>query len=251
VSSGPSLLQGAEDQFRRLCAGDTVRAVEHEEGDSGDSQLARLQLVVTNVLGIRVAVEHRASAGLVEPDLDREPRQDVGLADRRSLNEVGGQQTLLERVLLAVRMRVVDQAVGVERVAGPGPVEVEVQPLGRGVGRDPRLRGLRGGAAHAVFGGEALHRITLRRGWRARIELEAAPGDRDLLAMIEGGQGVLETALADVAPGTDDVGPDLDIHGSVVPDHPPVTRPRPDSEFPAAGTTSARNPRADRTDGRP
>ena len=69
-------------------------------------------------------------------------------------------------------------------------------------------------AAHAVLlarGASALS--TERCDRRLRIELEAAPRDGDLVAVLERGERGLEAALADVAPGAGDVRPDLDVHG--------------------------------------
>src|SRR5450759_3464188 len=102
-------------------------------------------------------------------------------------------------------MRVVAQSVCIEGIARSRLIEAEIQPLGGGVGRDPCLGSLGGGSGQAVLDGEAFDRIALRCGRRVRVELEAAPPDIDLPTVLEGGQGVLESALADVAPGTDDV----------------------------------------------
>ena len=215
MSRGPRLLQGCEHRLRRLRAGQAVRAVEHEKRDSRDPELARLELVMAHIGGVRVAVEHLANRRLVEAGLDGEPGEGLLFPDGRSLDEIGRHQTLLERVLLAGRLCVVDEAVRIKRIAGARAIQVEVQADGGGIGGDPRLRGLGGRTAHAVLGGQPLDGITLRRLGSAWVELEAAPRDVDLAAMIELGQCVLEPALADVAPGTDDVRPDLNIHGLV------------------------------------
>ena len=100
----------------------------------------------------------------------------------------------------------------VERVAAAGQIEAHVQPVaGRHVGHLglPRARLL---DAHPVLLGQVLGARALARGRRAGVELEAAPGDADLVAVLEGGERGLEAALADVAPGAGDVGPDLDVH---------------------------------------
>ena len=44
------------------------------------------------------------------------------------------------------------------------------------------------------------------------VELETAPHDFHVLAMLESPERALEAALADVAPRADDVGPDLYLH---------------------------------------
>ena len=89
----------------------------------------------------------------------------------RALGEGRAVEPLLERVLQAVLAREVQQAVGVEGVAGAGEVEAEVQPLLRGGGRhavehllglleraavlDRQALGVRARLARATGGAEA------------------------------------------------------------------------------------------------
>jgi hypothetical protein len=44
------------------------------------------------------------------------------------------------------------------------------------------------------------------------VELEAPPSDVHVVGVREPRERGLEAALADVAPGADDIGPDLDVH---------------------------------------
>src|SRR5690606_23784179 len=46
------------------------------------------------------------------------------------------------------------------------------------------------------------------------LQLERAPRHLDLVGVLVVSQRLLETRLADVAPGAGDIGPDLDLHAS-------------------------------------
>jgi hypothetical protein len=65
---------------------------------------------------------------------------------------------------------------------------------------------------HSVLLGDPLHADTAALGWRGRVELEAPPCDVNLVGVLELGECRLEAALADVAPGTGNIGPDLNFH---------------------------------------
>ena len=136
----------------------------------------------------------------------------VGVTHQLALAEVGAQQALLHGVLNAVLGGEMDQAVGVERRAGPREVEPEVEAfagrrlghlvlhLARPVDGDPVLLGQAGGALALALVG------------CGGIELEATPGHPHFVAVLELSERGLEPALPDVAPGAGDVGPDLDLH---------------------------------------
>jgi hypothetical protein len=110
----------------------------------------------------------------------------------------------------------VHEPVRVEGGARAGALELEVEPFGRRRGGHPVLHRPRLLDARPVLAGEVLGAIAHALGRRAGVELEAAPGDADLVAVREGGQRGLEAALADVAPGAGDVRPDLDVHQPTV-----------------------------------
>ena len=154
----------------------------------------------------------RAPAAASRPTSVASRTRIVLVAERLALGEVRAHEALLHRVLAAVRGRQVDQAVGVEAVAAARAVEVVLEPLAR-----RQLGHLRVGLlglldAHAVLGREVLGRGVRALGRRARVELEAAPGQLDLVTVRELLERVLEATLADVAPRAHDVGPDLDGH---------------------------------------
>ena len=101
---------------------------------------------------------------------------------------------------------------GVEGVAGPGQIEAQVEASVRtGIGHAVD-HGLRFVDAHAVFASQPVGVGALSGSRRTGIELERPPSHLDRVAMVEPRERVLEVALADVAPGTDDVGPDVDPH---------------------------------------
>ncbi len=81
------------------------------------------------------------------------------------------------------------------------PRDVEVEPVAGGDPGHLVLHLLRALAGDPVLLGEVRRRVLLAGGRRGRVELEGAPGDLDLVAVLVAGEGRLEAALADVAPG--------------------------------------------------
>jgi len=105
-----------------------------------------------------------------------------------------------------------EHAVGVKGVAGAGPVEAVLQALRAGDLLDPGHRGQRLRFGDAVLGGQRPHRVQGLAPRSGRVELERAIRHLDAVTVLEPFQRFLEAALADVAPRTDDVRPDLDPH---------------------------------------
>ena len=107
-------------------------------------------------------------------------------------------------------------------VAADAVGEVVVQALGGGELLDALHVGAHLGLdAGAVLGGQrGERRVRLALG-DGRVELEGAPDDLDLVPVRELLEGALQPALADVAPRTHDVGPDLYLHAR------PTARERP------------------------
>lgn len=208
----PRPLQDAEERVGGLGAGDAERAVDDEERDGADVHRRRPYLVLPDVVGVRVAVEDRGRLCLVETGVHRQPQERGPLADGLALGEGGQQQSLLDCVLDAAGRAQMDEAMGIEGVARLGTVEAEVEPdlsCGR---RHPGQLGARLAKGDAVLAGDARCVVTLANRGRPRIELEGAPHDPHLVAVLEPLEGGLEVALADVAPRADDIGPDLHSH---------------------------------------
>ena len=212
---GPRLLQHLREHLGRLRAGDAVLLVDHEERDARGAVGLRL-LDVRAHLGLELAGrEHLVDPYAVEAGRHRDLAQHGVVGDVAGPGEVRLEQRLLHpalEVVATLGMGEVDQPV---RVDG-----VEVERLGQPV--DQPLLGRDG--LHAVLhllralGRLAVllrqhHRRALRRlGGRSGVELVGAPVHLHLVGVAELGQRVLDAALADVAPGADDVGPDLDLH---------------------------------------
>jgi len=180
-----------------------------------DADPRRGALVLTHLGRVAVAREHVAHLVLRQADVEREPLERGAVGDQLALAEVGAHEALLHRILRAVRGSEVDEPVGVERIGATRDVEAEVQSVAGRRLRHPGLHGQRLVAARAVLLGEMGGTVDGALGGRGRIELEAAPRDRDLVAVLVALERGLEAALADVAPGTGDVRPDLDVHGSL------------------------------------
>src|SRR5262249_13587904 len=66
---------------------------------------------------------------------------------------------------------------------------------------------------HAVLPRQVLGGRELAAPWRTRVELEGVPRDGDLVRVRELRKRGLEPPLAQVAPWTYNVGPDVDSHG--------------------------------------
>src|SRR5690606_5485385 len=72
------------------------------------------------------------------------------------------------------------------------------------------LAGLELGRGHALGRQVLADRARLADG-RARVELEGAVHDLDVVPVLEAGERGLEAVIAEPAPGADEVGPDLDL----------------------------------------
>ena len=135
------------------------------------------------------------------------------VADGGPLAEVARVKPLHDLFLDAGCGGQMGDAVRIERVARPCELEVVLETILGGHGRDPVVHRLRLPKAHAVLRGQHL-RQRLVDAWRTfRSELEAAVADAHVVPPLERAEGGLEPSLADVAPRTHDVGPDLHVHG--------------------------------------
>ncbi len=139
-------------------------------------------------------------------DLGAEPYQRVGVVDGFALAQVGTQHLVTQ----PVRRGQVAEAVGVDRVDRDGPLQVVRQPLGGGEFCD-----LPGHCPHLRERGPGPLRQRLEDGPAVAlgvrgVELEAVPVELHLVGVLKPVERRLQAPLADVAPRTDDVRPDVD-----------------------------------------
>jgi hypothetical protein len=139
-------------------------------------------------------------------------REHSGVADVLSLLEVGAEQLVDDRRGEALLLRELDEAVGGDRVGRAlHALERELDALAPSLGGDARVE-LAAALDRAELGLAVLGaRHALRR--HVRIELERQPADLRLDLILHQGQRFFEAALADIAPGADDVGGDFDRQG--------------------------------------
>ena len=198
VALGPQAVSSTSQRVQRLGrlgAGHPVRPVDHEERHPVDAERLGLALVGAHLVGEAVGREDLPGLVGVQSGLGAEPHQRLGVADALALGEVGAEQPLLHRVLDAALRAEVDQPVGVEGVAAAGVLEVELPAVHRG--------GLRHLAVHpvgllprdAVLRRQVLGQVALALLGRARVELEASPGDLDLVTVRKLRERLLEPAL--------------------------------------------------------
>src|SRR5581483_5633660 len=146
-----------------LGAGEAVGLVDDEEGDAGGAVGLGGALVGPDGGGVAVAGQDVVDLGGRQPDLHRQAGQRGRVADRLAFGEVGPQEAVLQPVgdLPAVVGGQVEQAVGVEAVAAPDAVEVELEAGVGGGGRDPALHHLGLGPADAVLRGDVLQPVAV------------------------------------------------------------------------------------------
>ena len=168
-----------------------------------------------HLVGVLAAVQHRAGGGAVQPGGLGGALQHVVRFDHLGTAVVGGQQLALQGALLRLALQPgpVQQAMAVEGVvdaAAPFRVEGEAglgAALADGVA-DLRLLLGRG----AVLGGQVLaHVLPARR--HLRVELEWLQVHAGLHGIGAARQRLLQRRKAHCAPGTGDVGNEVDAQG--------------------------------------
>src|SRR5882672_6603306 len=194
------------DEGRRwLGAGYGVLAVDDEAGHAVDAEPPRIDVGGHDLLAAFVAHQVAAGAQLVDAGA-------AGAFDQRleALLKIGLEQLGHDLVLDVVLGAPMDQAMrqhGVGRPPDPGELEFDA---GLAAAFGDRLVDLRRPVAAAELGA---HIVVARHalGRHVGIELEGSPGHGHVGAAAQR-QGALEAPLADVAPGTDRVGNDVDVN---------------------------------------
>ena len=217
VLVGVRLTQRAEEQLGRLRTRDAVPAVHDEERHAVGPEGPRLVDVGAYLVEVLRPGQHGAHALGGYADLAEQLGQRVRVGQVGSVGEVRAEQPFLGRSAHAEVGGQMQRTVRVQRVDGQRRPVVEGQALGRAQPGHPvhHCLGLRPEPFGQVVDGG--HRLA--RG-HVRVQLKAPPGDRDLVGMLELVQRTLEPVLADIAPGADHVGPDLDLHADCQPAQP-------------------------------
>ena len=159
------------------------------------------------------SVQIAAQFGLVEATVNTGSSEYAVVADVLALLEIAVEQGLDYPILRPALAGELDQPMRIDGIGGaPDSVEDELDSL--------RLAGLldrREDLGDPLLGAEFGHQVREpfdALGRHVRIELVRAPLDREVGG--PAGVGALETAFADVAPGTDRVGDDGDVHGASI-----------------------------------
>jgi hypothetical protein len=110
----------------------------------------------------------------------------------------------------------VHHLVGVEGISRDAPLQVIVEPVRGGGSFHVHVHGVRLVLGESVFRHEHVTPIEGRTARRRGVEQVSAVNDLHLIAMGKGREAAFEPALADIAPRTDKVGPDVDAHMGIV-----------------------------------
>src|SRR6201996_9290440 len=215
------LLQRLHDDLRRLGAGEGEAPVDEEEGHAVDADPAG----GLDLGGARFAVDVGGDGGgPLEAHVGGERGQHLGVVEPQAFLVLGLEEALDHRVAAGLPLRRLDQRVRLGGVGDLALVEVVVEARRRGHPGQPRLRlGELLGRVAALPGQVLLGRLAgagLAEARRVRLQLERAPGDRDVIA-VPFLQRLLDVPLAEVAPGAGDVRPDIYVHAPNARERPP------------------------------
>jgi hypothetical protein len=208
------------DRLHLLGPGDHEPVVDDGGRDAGELSAPGHRLVVVDLTGVRVAAEHLGRAGGVEAGPGGHGGERGAVGEVLAVGEVGAEQGPHQRVLSGgLGGGPGDEAVRVEGVDPPGPFEAVLDALGAAERRQALGHGVEGALAVPALE----HRAQLLRFGRCPgIQLEGPPAHHDRLTGegalgVEPLEGRVEATHAQVAPGTDHVGPHVDAHGGTNP----------------------------------
>jgi hypothetical protein len=187
-----------------------VPRVEHEAGHAADADAGGGRLVGPHRVAEVVAGEQGRGVVLLQAGFGGQPDEEVVVAQVGALGGVGAHQAFPHGIAAAAVVTEVQEPMDVEAVDGAGVGQSVVETcVGRERGDRPQARvdllGRHPEVTPHPFGDR--RRAAAGPG---RIELEAAVPDGDGRAVLESVERGLEAALAEVAPGADDVRPDVD-----------------------------------------
>src|SRR5580704_10368807 len=194
----------------RLGAGDGVLEVDDEAGHAVDAEPPGIDVGGDDLLAALVAHQVAAGAQLVDAGAAGAFDQDLEVTDVEPLLEIGLEQLGHDLVLEVVLGAPMDQAMrqhGIGRAPDPRELEFDA---GLAAAFGDRLVDLARPVTAAELGAHVV--VTCHAlGRHVGIELEGPPR-HGYVGAAALGQGALEAPLADVAPGTDRVGNDVDVN---------------------------------------
>ena len=196
--SGPGLLEGVEEGARFPRPGQSDGVVDEEERHALHPGTAGLFFRRPDRRQSLVAAQDGLGPAPVQPCLGHHVEQDGRLADVPALDEVRPEDRLHHGVLHALRVGESDQAVGVECVGSSHDlVEGERDALAPARLGHLGVKGQRPLPA-SELGGAVLLAVHPSLG-HSRVELKRMPPHPHLFSP-EGGDGLLQPPLADIAP---------------------------------------------------
>ncbi len=212
ISFIPGLFQRLGEHLYGLRARNPVFFGEDEKRYAGDTQLRGSRLIVAYRDTVVVTLQHRLCCVFGDAELRGKADQSGAIADRQAFAKIAVHDAFARVLVPRVGGGEMQQAMGVEGIAGPRLFQAILQAGLLGDLRDPGVHRRRLHQADAVFLGQPLVEGARIEGRCVGVQLEAAPYDADLVAVRELGEGGFEAAPADVAPGTNDIRPDFDLH---------------------------------------
>ena len=169
-----------------------------------------MRLISGDLIGVSVGCEHSGRGATIKPDLLGDRQEVVRREHRLCQFEIVMEQRLDELLPATLLRCPKEQSVRISGVATDAVEESEVEPFDSCYRSDVahHLLGFR--RTHSVLTADDINRAYAIRG-RTRIKLK---GTVDNLGIAHTSllQGRLQPALADEAPRTHNVGPDLDKH---------------------------------------
>lgn len=201
-----------------LSAGNRPLTVEHVGRNAGDPQIGGLVQLGGDLGATFVGVETSTDLGGVETGETGPLGDHLGITHVFALHEIGLEEMLFQPGLIGsgILLGHPQRPMGEQGVGAPSPVQTQFEAIGLGH-RSEMVHDASRRVLPAELAGVSPH----RRGGRARrgagIELIGAIRDLDLGSLGMSGAEALErgveAVLADEAPRTHHIGPDLDLHG--------------------------------------
>ena len=210
-----------------LRARDGVLALEDKAGHAGYAHAARGFALLAHLLRPLGAGQEAPHLVLFEAPVHPGSLENGAVADILALLKVAAEESLHDLILRAALPGKLDQPVRIHGIRrARDTIEDELDALG--------LAGLLDGVedfGNPLFGAELGHHVALpvhAVGRHVGVELKRTPCDGEVGG--PAGARTLEAPLADVAPGTNRVGDDGDLHGTSIDAGSPSGEPMPSGQ---------------------